>query len=423
MIRIHDKDEAKYRFWLNSRSEEDTKIIRSSFYLLTSRKDYKFGTKSIFQTDSSPNISIYGEKICVCAFDVSGATASFENSEIWLEAKTEEFAECFFKQMNCSDESQSYTVILNDETITLRLAQSPQQKFTSYITGLNKDEIVLSVLYSNKGKDMIGFDDETNGELLTDLCINSLTKIEVLFKLYSIREMKPNRISKITERIFKSFSDSLMSKPSDDCMESSAVVLPNTNEPTLITKLQGMTAPTAISTTKAKQLSTIDTIFADKTFCDITIEIDGGQQIRAHKFVLASGSTIWQQLLTHDEKLSTLSLPNLDIEIIDALMTFIYTGTISEPPKATQDLLIAADTYGIDDLKIWCEERLLNTIIIDSAINLLVLAHKYNAKQLFKKAVSFVRQNATELKQRDEWKTIFFAYPELAIEIFNIISS
>lgn len=74
--------------------------------MLTPRKNYKFEKVSMFQTGESPNISVFDEKIFVCAFDVCVSTASIENSEIWSETKTEELNGCIFEPINRTNENQ-----------------------------------------------------------------------------------------------------------------------------------------------------------------------------------------------------------------------------------------------------------------------------------------------------------------------------
>lgn len=327
--------------------------------------------------------------------------------------------------------------------LTITQVAGIPRKLKTIATGLNKDQRLDIALYGYNSRVLLVwlFNNTGTGSSGGIDCNIDVQNIEVRSKTYNIRKMKKSTISKI----FISFSDCLMSKYSavSQKLESvqslevnGSVVITNkliTTREDVLTPLKrepclrcsgSSTTPDTVSAAKAKQLlSTTVKFFADKMCCDITIQVDGGQQIRAHKLVLASGSTVMRQLITNDDKLSSLAVPNLDIEIIEALITYIYTGTISEPPKAIKDLFIAADTYGVVDLKILCEQHLLSTCTMDSAINLLVLAHKYNAKELFGEVFNFVRHNIAELKQRDEWKMLFFAYPELAIEIFSKITT
>lgn len=146
-----------------------------------------------------------------------------------------------------------------------------------------------------------------------------------------------------------------------------------------------------------------------------------GHEIRAHKIVLVSGSTVWRKLLTSNDQLSKIPIPDLEQDVIEALVTFIYSGSVPEPPKRTDQLLIAADKYGVDGLRRWCELDLINTITMNSAIRLFVLSHRCNASILYERSLNFIRLHIAELKERDEWNPMFHSYPELALKLFNFI--
>lgn len=158
----------------------------------------------------------------------------------------------------------------------------------------------------------------------------------------------------------------------------------------------------------------------ERMFCDIIIRVQSsGQDIQAHKVVLVSGSTIWKQMLSNDEHLSVITINDLDYQIVEAVVTFIYDGTAPAPQIATDQLLIAADTYGVAGLKDWGEKQLLSVITVDSLVNILMLAFRYNAPALLAGIVAFVRQNFAMIEKRDDWKAMFLTNPELAMKLFN----
>lgn len=180
------------------------------------------------------------------------------------------------------------------------------------------------------------------------------------------------------------------------------------------------TTPSAAAATALPEISKfMYKCYTENKFCDITIRVPDGNEIRAHKNMLFSGSTVWRQILTKDDQLSIIPAADFERETIDTLVTFIYIDSVPKAPSKMDQLLIAAEAYGVDGLKTWCEQQLITTITIESAINLLVLAHRYNAQTLFDKVWTFVRKHTAELKQRDEWKSAFFSYPELTFELFN----
>lgn len=93
-----------------------------------------------------------------------------------------------------------------------------------------------------------------------------------------------------------------------------------------------------------RKLSSImkDYFFANK-YCDIFIHVRG-KQIWAHKIALSNGSTVWLAVFDADEQLEIIRIVDFDYETIYELITYIYTGKVK---KVTEQLLSAADTYGV----------------------------------------------------------------------------
>lgn len=148
--------------------------------------------------------------------------------------------------------------------------------------------------------------------------------------------------------------------------------------------------------------------YKDKQFCDVTIKVQRSySEIPAHKVVLVSGSTTWEQLLTDDAQLSIINVPEFEHQTIEALVNFIYDGSVPEHLDGADQLLVAAETYGVQGLKDWCEQQLMNTITIDTVVHLLLLSHRYKAPALFERIVPFVRENFATIELRDDWKSTF----------------
>ena len=73
----------------------------------------------------------------------------------------------------------------------------------------------------------------------------------------------------------------------------------------------------------------------------------------------------------------------MEPEVFDALLTFIYTDTLPEMKEGeecamAQHLLVAADRYNLERLKLICEDKLCKYIDTGSAATILALAEKHN---------------------------------------------
>lgn len=389
-----------YTLFLCGPPGDTAKILKNSFYLLSDEINHKFENKSKLQTNSSPYTKFVEKKILVCAFDVA-CDASGENSMHWIEGKTEVAERDEEKLQGGTND----IISLSFESTGMHRVNLSQQEnlIIASTSGLNEGEY-LTVISRNL-KFLVGpgkseHVKEADGRLFNNFYVAS--------KLCEFQQMNKEGIAEIANIIELQFSDSLLDEHREDPKDSVAL-LP-------INNTSAQPAPAAAT---ANEL--MFKCFTDKQFCDITIQVAGGPNILAHKVVLISRSTVWHHLLAADNQLSIINVTEFDAQIIEALLTFIYINFVPESLTSWNQLLIAAETYGVDDLKTACEQRLMDTITKDTAINLLVLAHRYNAKVLFDCALDFVRKHISALKESDEWKLVIFQYPELTFELCKIL--
>lgn len=169
---------------------------------------------------------------------------------------------------------------------------------------------------------------------------------------------------------------------------------------------------------KMSSLPILFEYFADNKLCDITIQVRE-KQIRAHKVVLAAGSTVWRDLFFKDESLATIRITEVDHRTIKTMIKFMYTGTIDQTKQTAADqLLIAATKFGITDLKKRCEHQLINTIEMTTIVNLWKLADRCNSSALYAKVESFIRDNYAAFKELDETRAVFMSHPEMGFKLF-----
>ncbi|KAF8714784.1 hypothetical protein HU200_027311 [Digitaria exilis] len=70
----------------------------------------------------------------------------------------------------------------------------------------------------------------------------------------------------------------------------------------------------------------------------------------------------------------------MEAQVFQALLVFVYTDTWPEveqedEPAMSQHLLVAADRYGLERLKLMCEDKLISHIDSNSVATLVSLAH------------------------------------------------
>ncbi|XP_057336226.1 TD and POZ domain-containing protein 5-like [Microplitis mediator] len=142
--------------------------------------------------------------------------------------------------------------------------------------------------------------------------------------------------------------------------------------------------------------------YNNKEFSDVIIKVKD-QEFPAHKNILAAQSPMFRMMLTTDMKESKencINLPDLDADLVNELLLFLYTGKLD---KANNDynfalnLLEVSAMYIITNLKDVCEIVLSNYISIDNVLVLLEKALVHNLSTLKKCALTFIASNPQQL--------------------------
>lgn len=407
-------------------------ILECSYYMLNevTGQHHKLVNFSPFMTDWF-DLGIVQDRMkfmLVFAMDYNVTDAACEYG---LEGKTETL-----NHTNMYYSSGSFRTFINGKEHCLIFANQYNSK-SIYMDGLGQDEIVEANLQIHDNR-------STRSDRNLQLSLRSsatsvdidlkeqVNKVELIAIYTDFKNMDAARNSEIKEIIAN--IDLLPVKPFQNVCELTAAnpiqqlqsttpgcYSSNPNDQTTDIRTLLPSVAVSVAAITPEQTKYMYKCFTESKFCDVSIQVPDGREIRAHKCVLYSGSTVWRKLLNSEDQLSVITVDDLERETIETLITFIYSGSVPKPATQINQLLIAAETYGVDGLKIWCERELMTSITIDSAITLLVLAHRYNAKNLFDEVWIFVMKHIAELKQRKEWKSAFFSYPELAFELFNSI--
>ena len=167
-------------------------------------------------------------------------------------------------------------------------------------------------------------------------------------------------------------------------------------------------------------LKHLDTIFTQQTNCDVQFCFDGGQQIGAHKNILAARSPVFSAMFEHnmqETKTGQVNIQDAQLDIFKQLLHYIYCGRLPMPltESTSHSLLIVAEKYDVVDLKEECAKFLVSTIRMDNAINLLLVAHQQSVEKMKEGVIYFIKQNAKQIVKLDDWDMLIKNYPELSV--------
>lgn len=134
-------------------------------------------------------------------------------------------------------------------------------------------------------------------------------------------------------------------------------------------------------------------MYKDESFKDIKF-IVGDQVIMAHKAVLAAQSPVFKSMLTLDTKEkrdNAVEIDDVDFEVFNAFVKFIYTEVIDDVGKFGMDLLMLTDKYDMQDLKSKCQNFLSESITEVNAVDYLIFADTHKCVTLKSNAITFVK--------------------------------
>ncbi|KAL6643085.1 hypothetical protein ACP70R_021266 [Stipagrostis hirtigluma subsp. patula] len=124
----------------------------------------------------------------------------------------------------------------------------------------------------------------------------------------------------------------------------------------------------------------------------------------AHRSVLAARSPVFKKALLGQMKEGNadniVRIDDIEAEVFAALLKFMYTDALPEMKKKdesamAQHLLVAADRYNLQRLKLICEDKLCEHIDVGSAATLLALAEQHNCLGLKEACFKFLSSSAT----------------------------
>ncbi|CAL5029904.1 unnamed protein product [Urochloa decumbens] len=167
---------------------------------------------------------------------------------------------------------------------------------------------------------------------------------------------------------------------------------------------------------------------------DVTFSV-GGQQFPAHKCMLAARSMVFKaEFFSAMKEKDAHYIKNDDMEptIFEALLHFVYTDSLPDvcyaadsSNVAMQHLLVAADRYGLDRLRLMCEAKLCQDIDVQTVATTIVLAEQHHCTQLKDACLGFIasRNMLGVVMKTDGFKHLITSCPLVMKEILERVAA
>lgn len=168
-------------------------------------------------------------------------------------------------------------------------------------------------------------------------------------------------------------------------------------------------------------LNRLTTLFENHTLADVTFVV-GAEEFSAHAAILANASPVFLAMFQHNFKENCNRIVYIeDVRpiIFKSLLEYIYTGSVStlSEDHFEEDLLIAAEKYGILCLKEECSTAIGKKLSEENVIPVLILAHRHSASKLFQMAMDFMARNRQKVCSLPDYEELMEFHPKICLQV------
>ena len=100
----------------------------------------------------------------------------------------------------------------------------------------------------------------------------------------------------------------------------------------------------------ANSCSLIKKLRASSDFADVTLACEDGEQVEAHKFLLAGASPFFHNLLKNNHPHPIVYMRGVDSAVLLAIVDFLYCGEVELDPDYLEPFLAIAQELKLEGL-------------------------------------------------------------------------
>ncbi|XP_058808524.1 protein roadkill-like [Phymastichus coffea] len=195
-------------------------------------------------------------------------------------------------------------------------------------------------------------------------------------------------------------------------------------EPFIITKSINSEKKDEESNYRLKEFDDFQKLLETEVFNDVTFIVQE-KKILAHKAILVTRSPVFQAMFCNyinQKQENVFEITDIKYEVMKELLRFIYVGKINNIDQLGADLLIAADKYSIDGLKILCGKILYEQLTNVNAVEYLNLAVNCNVPILKAQIIEFIANNLEDIVDKPEFEFFGNLNSKVICEVVRAIS-
>jgi len=168
-------------------------------------------------------------------------------------------------------------------------------------------------------------------------------------------------------------------------------------------------------------VSHMSNVLTDGLFSDVTVVADE-REFPVHRAILAEHSDVFKAMFEVDmveKRDNCVVIEDISADVLNDLLTFIYTDSAPNISVNASELLAAAEKYNILSLKTACEAELAKTINIENVLDRLIESDMYRAFLLKDDALEWIGKNAPDVVKTTSWRSLCEKHPDLVTEVCN----
>lgn len=148
----------------------------------------------------------------------------------------------------------------------------------------------------------------------------------------------------------------------------------------------------------------------DKEFSDVELTVeDDNKTLWAHKSILGKRSRVFAAMFRNDmseKRENKVKIVDVRHEVLLEMLRYMYTGKVNGIKTIAGELLIAADKYSLDGLRLMCGEVLADDVDVDNAFERIKLAVQHRVNTLKAKVIEFMVEHASEMVNKSEFQQL-----------------
>uniref|UniRef100_K1R766 BTB/POZ domain-containing protein 6 n=1 Tax=Magallana gigas TaxID=29159 RepID=K1R766_MAGGI len=134
-------------------------------------------------------------------------------------------------------------------------------------------------------------------------------------------------------------------------------------------------------------------MFINQIYCDVTFKVGtAGKEVKAHKYVLASRSSVFAAMLygSLSEANDVIAVPDIEAETFNILLKFLYFEDHGIDETTVITTLYAAEKYAVTELVEICQSFLESKMAADNVCVVMENARMFNMADLLTKCKNFI---------------------------------